>query len=60
MSHRVLSACAILILLVALVPISLPESIGVDAAAPMEPLNPNAVCLYVPPAARSSSASSTA
>jgi len=51
MSRRFLSACAILILLAAFVPISTPESIGVGVAAPIDPRGPNANCLYVPPAA---------
>jgi uncharacterized repeat protein (TIGR01451 family) len=60
MSNRSLSVCTILILLAALVPISRPEPIGATATASIDPLSPSAVCLHVPPAAPSSSASSTA
>jgi uncharacterized repeat protein (TIGR01451 family) len=60
MLYRIFSAFTILILLAASIPPSPPEPIGVEAAAPIDPLSPNAVCLYVPPATQSASASSTA
>jgi uncharacterized repeat protein (TIGR01451 family) len=60
MARRFISACAVLALLIATSPLSLPEPIEVETTAPIDPLNPNAVCLYVPPATRSGSATSTA
>jgi hypothetical protein len=59
MSHRLFSACAILALLLAISPFSPPEPIGIGAAAPIVPLSPTAVCLYVPPATRSDSVAAT-
>jgi uncharacterized repeat protein (TIGR01451 family) len=60
MLQRFFSVCAILTLLMTISPLSPPEPIGGGATAPIEPRRPNAVCLYVPPAPRSASATSTA
>jgi hypothetical protein len=60
MAHRFFSVCTLVALLIAISPILLPEPIEIAASAPIAPLNPDAVCLYVPSAARSNSASSTA
>src|SRR5512143_680230 len=50
MSRRFFSVCTLIVLFIALSPLSLPESIGVTAAAPIDPLSPQAPCLVVPSA----------
>ncbi len=60
MSYRFWSVCTVLILLVAISPLSSPKPIGVGSTAPIDPRAPDAVCLYVPPVTRSNSTSSTA
>ncbi len=60
MPHRFFSVCTVVALLIAMNPLSLAEPIGAATTAPIDPARPNAVCLYVPPAAPSNSTSSTA
>lgn len=60
MSRRFFSTCTLVGLLLALCPLSIPDSMEVRAASSKEPAGPSAVCLYVPPTSRSNSASSTA